>query len=174
MPEIGKIYEANIIDTTMAGAGVARIDGAVVFADKCAAGDECILRITEAKKNYFLASCEQIVTPSRKRTVNRCPYYARCGGCSLRHVSYKYEGEIKEKTIREALEKADVHDYKLNHIVMPSDERYRNKATFHFSKCGEVGYYENGTHNIIPLADTPCAIVPSEFSDIARFCANIL
>lgn len=45
---------------------------------------------------------EKIVKPSADRIEIDCKYFPKCGGCSLRHISYDSELKIKEKFVYDA------------------------------------------------------------------------
>lgn len=81
-----------------------------------------------------------------------CPVYHRCGGCSLRHVTYANQLKHKQEKVNELLS-----DFaKVSPIIgMENPYHYRNKvhATFGRLKNGTYisGVYEEGTHMIVPI-----------------------
>lgn len=86
----------------------------------------------------------------RKKT--DCPVYHRCGGCSLRHVSYGNQLQHKQEKVTELLSEYG----KVEPIIgMEHPYHYRNKvhATFGRLKNGTYisGVYEEGTHKIVPI-----------------------
>lgn len=89
--------------------------------------------------------------PKRKGKVD-CPVYYRCGGCSLRHISYAAQLKRKQETVNELLGGFG----KISPIIgMEHPYHYRNKlhATFGRLRNGTYisGVYEEGTHKIVPI-----------------------
>ncbi|MDO5522170.1 MAG: 23S rRNA (uracil(1939)-C(5))-methyltransferase RlmD, partial [bacterium] len=89
---------------------------------------------------------------SEKRSSVDCPVYNRCGGCSLRHVSYKDQLAHKQDKVNQLLCN---YGYVSDIIGMENPYHYRNKvhATFGRLKNGTYisGVYEEGTHFIVPI-----------------------
>ncbi len=87
-----------------------------------------------------------------RRSKVDCPVYHRCGGCSLRHVSYEKQLKRKQQTVTEL-----IGDYvTVSPIIgMQKPYHYRNKihATFGRLRNGTYisGVYEEGTHRIVPI-----------------------
>ena len=89
---------------------------------------------------------------AKRRSKVDCPVYHRCGGCSLRHISY--EQQLKRK--QENVSKLVGHFGKVSPIIgMVYPYYYRNKvhATFGRLRNGTYisGVYEEGTHRIVPI-----------------------
>ena len=62
------------------GAGVARLDGMVVFVKGGIRGERCAVRIDKVGRSAVWGHAEQILEPSPARTGPGCPYYGICGG----------------------------------------------------------------------------------------------
>ena len=88
----------------------------------------------------------------KKKSNVDCPVYHRCGGCSLRHVSYKDQLAHKQDKVNQLLCN---YGYVYDIIGMEHPYHYRNKvhATFGRLKNGTYisGVYEEGTHFIVPI-----------------------
>ena len=91
----GTVVELTITDMTDDGKGIGHIDGLTVFVDGSIPGDTVRGKIVQDKKRYAVAELEEILTPSPNREEAVCPYFSRCGGCSLQ--SMKYEAQIAMK-----------------------------------------------------------------------------
>ena len=151
-------------DVNSRGQGVARVDGKVVFVPFSAAGDVLDIAIKKEHKNFSEGEVHSLVSPSCDRIAPDCPLFGRCGGCSLRHVTYEAEGRIKKATVMGALRK-----FGLGGVT----DRYRNKATLKIGDNGIYGYYEKSTNTIVPLGENGCALLPEEFCEIARDAAAV-
>jgi len=64
MISVGYEYTGRMADSTILGAGVAKIDGLAVFVNGAAAEDVCRFKITEVKKNFAFAELVEIIEDS--------------------------------------------------------------------------------------------------------------
>ena len=164
--EKGDIIRAKITDTNENGVGIAKHGGVVVFVPSLAAGDDSDIRITEMRKNYAIGETVQIYESSEHRIAPVCSSCGECGGCSLAHVSYEYENEIKRNTVISALRRAGLPYGNVSETVSaPTRTAYRNKVTVHFDKKTSVlGLYSEETHDA--AAFRGCALCPDGFNEI--------
>lgn len=63
------------------GAGIARVDGKVLFVAGAIEGDTAAVRITADKKTFAKAELVELITPSPYRRPSPCAVSASCGGC---------------------------------------------------------------------------------------------
>ena len=82
-----------------------RADGVVTFIPGLVPGDVAEVEITDVKKNLARAKISEIIEPSPVRTEPVCEYADRCGGCTLQHMTYESQLQLKEKQLRDKLEK---------------------------------------------------------------------
>ncbi|MEG1043886.1 MAG: 23S rRNA (uracil(1939)-C(5))-methyltransferase RlmD [Oscillospiraceae bacterium] len=162
------IVELEIIDINHDCAGVAKYDGMAIFVPNTAIGDKIEAQILKVNKTYAYAKLNNIIMPSTTRTENDCPMYSKCGGCSLRHISYDEELRIKKNWIYENMKR--IGGVELENLeIIPSEEicHYRNKAQYPVAMSnGEIisGFYANRSHRIIDCKS--CKLQPDFFSDI--------
>lgn len=87
-----------------------------------------------------------------KKHKTDCPAYNKCGGCSLRHVSYKDQLVHKQDKVNQLLCN---YGYVSDIIGMEHPYHYRNKVNATFGRFPNgtyiSGVYEEGTHNIVPI-----------------------
>lgn len=148
------------------GAGVARIDGCVVFVDGAVEGDVCEIRITERKKNYALAEIAALQKPSPFRREPDCPVYGVCGGCSLRHISFEAENRCKRQTLLNAFRRCGLEGIPVSDTLYGRPTQYRNKAVFHYAD-GKFGYYSEKTNRLTDVL--PCALLPERLNAVAQW-----
>lgn len=160
------IIALEITDISSSGDGVGRADGFAVFVPDTAVGDTVRALILKVKKSYAFAKAIEIINKSPDRIDSECPYSKQCGGCSLRHISYKSELAFKEKTVRENIKRISGIDMEPEPITSLNDVRYRNKASYPIAQDGTVGFYARNSHRIIPVTD--CLLEPEEFSEICK------
>lgn len=145
------------------GRGIAYLYDKVVFVPKTVVGDIVNIEIVNDKKKYSIAKVLEIITPSKLRIKEKCPFYQRCGGCSMQNVEYRIELDYKLQKINNLLKKNKI-DYTVKDIIK-SDKRfnYRNKVSLKIEN-GIVGYYERETHNIVEIDS--CNLVNTYINDL--------
>ena len=165
--EKNEIYNILIEDMTEDGSGIGHVNGMAVFVKDTAPGDEAEIKIIKAKKNYAFGRLERIIKPSEFRVEPVCPVNRPCGGCSLQHISYEQELELKKKRVLNCLERIGGIEnpqkylegvYGMNDPDIPSGcYRYRNKMQFPVGKDKNgktiTGFYAGRTLSLIPVDD---------------------
>ena len=95
-----------------------------------------------------------------------CPLYGLCGGCSLQHMSYDAQLDVKKSILIEALSRENSLDAAQEAVlkgctVVPSSPwEYRNRVSFHTIKANKgpkAGFMERKSGKIIPVSDCPVA-----------------
>ncbi|MCD8143840.1 MAG: 23S rRNA (uracil(1939)-C(5))-methyltransferase RlmD [Oscillospiraceae bacterium] len=137
------------------GSGVARLDGLVVFVKGALVGETCMVRLETVHKNAAWGHMEKLLEPSPARVEPDCPYYPRCGGCQLRHMTYAEELQMKRQKVQDALTRIGGQTVTVETIHGAQEpERYRNKAQFPVEpgeNGGKVGFFRAGSHQVIPV-----------------------
>ena len=168
------IIPLTIESITNEGNGIGHADGIAVFVPMTAAGDVLQVRIVKVQKSYCYGIIEEVLTPSPDRIEPDCPCYKRCGGCSLRHITYEAELQAKTGWVRDAMHRIGGFSMEpLPILPSPSHDRYRNKAQFPFGQAEEgcfTGFFALRSHAVIPCED--CKLQPKEFSEIAAWVCH--
>ena len=158
------------------GSGVAHsADGEAVFVPNTAPGDEARIKIVKDCGRYAFGILDQLLTPSPDRVEVDCPAAGPCGGCSLRHLSYKAELQTKHENVTDAFRRIGGLDVPvLPTVPSPEVDRYRNKVQFPVGrdKNGQpcIGFYAGRTHRIVPCPD--CKLQPGVLNEIGNaLCA---
>lgn len=89
----------DITDLSYEGKGIARKDNLVYFVDNALDNETVQAQVIENKSRYARAKAIKIITPSADRVVSECAAYPKCGGCSLRHMSYERQLKLKKDTV---------------------------------------------------------------------------
>ena len=160
------------------GNGVCRIDGKVCFVPFSCPGDEVSLRITAQKKSYSTASIDEIITPSKTRTVPQCSIFGSCGGCHWQHISYPAQIEHKRNILAETLWRgARVPADLIGEVVAASSQYgYRSRLQFKVSVQNGVpciGFYRQGSHQVEDAAEG-CPIAAPAINQVLNGCRDIL
>ena len=171
------VIQLEIQSVTNEGSGVGRHEGMAVFVPMTAAGELVQVKIVKVLKNYCYGIVEQVLCPSEQRLVPDCPVFRRCGGCSLRHLSYQEELRCKGEWVRDVLQRIGGLSLTVPPVLpSPLEQGYRNKAQYPFglSPDGKAycGFYASRSHTIIPAEG--CLLQPPFFEKICRaVCAYI-
>jgi 23S rRNA (uracil1939-C5)-methyltransferase len=114
------------------GEGVGRLDdGRVVFVHRTAPGDRVKVRFLEAKKRWARAEVVQWHERGPDVRTAPCPYYDRCGGCTLEHLAYDAQLRAKGRIVSETLRRIGGVDTGEPEVVAsPAEFRYRNRVSF--------------------------------------------
>jgi 23S rRNA (uracil1939-C5)-methyltransferase len=174
MLQKNQIVRLAITDLTHEGNGVGHVDGLAVFVPRTTPGDEADVKIVQVRGSYAYGIVEKLVTPSTHRVENDCPVFSRCGGCTLRHLSYEAELAAKEEWVKSNLRRIGKIELNWDHILpSPQISRYRNKAQYPIRMVdGRVraGFFAPRSHRLIPVED--CKLQPLYFSKICgEVCA---
>ena len=137
--------QVKIIDYDHKGRGIARINKKVIFVPKVKVGEELEIEIVKDKKNYGIG---KRVEPIK---VKYCPYYDKCGGCNIGHLSYMEQLEFKKQMVKNIFSKYTKYSLDDLEILKSKEYNYRNKVTFHI-KGDKLGYYEEETNDLIPIS----------------------
>ena len=154
-------YTVTVEGYSGEGAGVARIDGFVVFVSGALHGEVCRVLILKVLKSAAFAKVLEVLAPSPHRIAPDCPYFPRCGGCTYRHMSYEEELRLKKQRVQDNLSRIGGSDVTVEEILGAQDTlRYRNKAQYPVSTDGAVGFYRARTHEVIECEQ--CLLVKPE------------
>ena len=125
----------NIIDDNHLGNGIAKKDDFTIFVPRTVKGDIVDVEVTSVNKQIVNAKA------INNKVKTRCPYYNRCGGCHLLHISYDREKELKKEYIKK------LFGFDCD-IISFDREHYRNKVTLHVSN-NNIGFYEEKSNSLV-------------------------
>ena len=143
------------------GSGIARTsEGLVVFLPGALPGEKVEARITLKKREYAIASVENILVPHSRRAIPFCPHYGICGGCQLQHAEYSLQCDLKKNMVEDAFTRIYKKPFPPISSCIPSPEEraYRNKASLPIKKQSAQiipGFYRRRSHDIIPVKHCP-------------------
>ena len=153
-PREGQLCRLVIDGYASDGAGVARLDGMVVFVQGGIRGEACDVRLTHVGRSALWGRVEEVVNPSPARIFPRCLHYTKCGGCQFRHMNYAEELEAKRIRVEDALRRLGGAEIHVSAILGAEQvDRYRNKAQFPVAKGPRVGFYRPRSHDVIDVDD---------------------
>src|SRR6478609_5976277 len=142
-PSRGDELDLRIDSLAYGGAGVARLDGYVVFVRDAIPGDRVRAVVTKRKRAYAEARTVEVLEPSPERI----PAVADHPGAPWQVLPYERQLEVKAEQVADALHRiGHLEGFALEPIV-PAVERwrYRNKLEYSFG-TGDDGALVCGFH----------------------------
>src|SRR4051794_6038928 len=167
-PKRGDELELSVDSLAHGGAGVARLDGYVVFVQGAVPGDRVRAVVGKSKRGYAEARTVELIEPSAARIEPRAPH----PGAPWQVLPYERQLEEKERQVREALERLGHFESPPVESIVPAVEqwRYRNKLEYSFGhdESGQLvlGFHRPGRWNDID--DVTSDILASERIDTLR------
>ncbi len=171
-PKPGTSLELTVDDFAFGGAGIARVEGYVVFVRGAIPGDRVIARVTRSKRDYAEAVLVDVLDPSPDRTAPTAPHPGAPWGV----LPYELQLAEKERQVREALVRYGGFDEPPVAPIVPAAEtwRYRNKLEYSFGEAetGELvlGFHKQGRWN--DIEDVTEDVLASEEIDNVRNAAR--
>jgi 23S rRNA (uracil1939-C5)-methyltransferase len=154
-PRRGDTIELSIDDLAFGGEGVGRADGYVLFVRGGLPGDRLRVRVVEPRARFGRAVIEDVLAASPERVPAPCPYFGRCGGCRLQHLSYAAQLVFKEKQVRDCLQRLGGQDAFEVRPILPAPEPYGYRNKMEFTIVGDaagapiVGLHEAERYDVV-------------------------
>ena len=166
-------FIVEIEKLTNLGAGIAKVDGYVIFVENSCQKDKLKVQITKVNKNYATGKIIEIIEPSEYRISPFCQMQKVCGACQLQYINYDYQLELKKQITKETIKSISGLDIPiLDTIPSPEIKNYRRKIQYPISQTknsGRIlaGYYKPKTHDIVNIKY--CPIQPEICDKIIEF-----
>jgi 23S rRNA (uracil1939-C5)-methyltransferase len=113
------------------GEGIGYIDRIPTFVPSVLPQETAEIDIVKRYERYNVGEVKEIIEKSPRRISPPCPVQHRCGGCAMMHVDQKYQIELKEMLLKEALLKySGKFDFDVIQpmVVNPVPTSYRNQC----------------------------------------------
>jgi 23S rRNA (uracil1939-C5)-methyltransferase len=142
-PRPGDELELSVDSFAHGGAGVARLDGYVVFVQGTVPGDRVRARVEKSKRGYAEARAVEVLEPSAERIEPRAAH----PGAPWQVLPYERQLAEKETQVRDALTRLGGFDAPPVEPIVAAESqwRYRNKLEYSFG-TGEAGELVLGFH----------------------------
>jgi len=143
-PERGQELELSVDTLAYGGAGVARLEGYVVFVSGAVPGDRVRAVVTKRKRAYAEARTVEVLAPSPDRIDPLAPEHP---GVPWQVLPYERQLEVKAEQVDDALRRIGHLDGYALEPITPAAEpwRYRNKLEYSWGR-GEDGTLVCGFH----------------------------
>lgn len=144
------------------GEGIGFYKRQVVFVNNALPGEIVEVKIVEANDKYVKGEITKFKKKSNERIEAKCPYFGKCGGCQLQHLTYKAQLKEKKNIVMEAFDRYyDGNVSKINFldtIGMEEPWGYRNKSSLPTRHDGEkvvVGMYAINSNKLVYINNCP-------------------
>lgn len=157
----GAEVTGTISKIAFGGQGILRTDdNFVIFVPYTAPQDTIVCRLKKVKKSYAEGDAVKILAKSPFRTVPKCPYFGRCGGCQLQHISYPEQLEAKKEAIHDALRKFAGCKAEYPITIHASEKQWHYRRHIHLTLKAEpkgysAGYIADDHHTFLPIELCP-------------------
>lgn len=169
----GDLIELDITGIAHGGVFVGRHEGRVVFVPDTLPGEHVRARLTDTrKKAFWRADAIEVLdaAPQRRPHVWRSAAIdvdpaERGGGAEFGHIEPSHQRALKERVIREAVERVGRLELPVDvrpagdaeHPESADGARWRTRVSLHVDDAGRVGAYAARTHHVVETPDLPLA-----------------
>lgn len=165
-------YTAIVDGLTSEGNGIVRIDGMAVFVPYVLLGETVEIQIVKVKRRFAYGKLLNIKEASPYRQTSPCPFFSRCGGCHLHHMTYEEELRFKTDKVEQALHRLGGISVPVHPTVGSENiSSYRNKLQIPVREDREgnpvIGFFQARSHRLISV--DACGIQKQESMEIAGF-----
>ena len=170
--------EAAVVDLTHDGRGVADVDGERVFVTGALPAERVLLAPQRRRRRYREAELLRVVEPAEARAEPPCPYFGRCGGCALQHLTYEGQVAFKQEVVAQAFARiAHVEPEEWLPPVTGPTLNYRRRARLgvkYVAPKGRVlvGFRERSAPYITDMQACPVLVPP--FADLLGELAALI
>lgn len=146
-----KIEIAKIISN---GCGIGWAEGKTFFVPFTAPAETVKVKKFEKEKGHFRATDFEIITPSDSRRKPLCSHYMRCGGCSLQHMNYPLQMNIKKEIFHELLKQNGLLTYVEPLFISVGETNLRTRAKV-FTENGAPAFRAYHSNELIKFSNCP-------------------
>ncbi|NND75626.1 MAG: class I SAM-dependent RNA methyltransferase, partial [Ilumatobacter sp.] len=146
------------------------VDGRVVFVRGALPGEEVVVDVESAKKDFARGVVADVLDPSPDRVEPQC-YHRRagCGGCGWMHLDHDAQLEAKTEIVRESLRRIgridpDVVDGVVDMGGAVHPFRYRTTIRVVGGDDGGLGFREDRSHDVVPV--NSCDVADPSLSNL--------
>lgn len=143
-------FEILIEDMDVDGNGIGHADGMAVFVHGAVLGERLKAKAIKVKKNYAVAIIDEFIEKSPHRRTPPCNIFKQCGGCSIMHMDYASQLDLKHKRVKGCIKRLAKQDIEVSYPLPTMTElNYRNKASFPVKQENgliKMGFYKKRSH----------------------------
>lgn len=158
--KIGQSLKIQVKRLGINGEGIGYYRRTIIFIPGALPKEEIQVKVTKTEERYLEGQLVKIIKESPDRITPPCPFYDRCGGCQLQHLSYPAQLDFKKDLLAQSLAKFKPQGWQ-NYRLLPTlgmedPWRYRNKAQFQMgynekTQKAVAGLYERNSHQLVAI-----------------------
>ncbi|MFG6279345.1 TRAM domain-containing protein [Microbacterium sp. 5K110] len=166
----GDLIDLDITGVAHGGIFVGRHEGRVVFVPDTLPGERVRVRLTDTrKKAFWRAETLEVLEAAPERrphvwasaSIDRAPE-ERAGGAEFGHIALAHQRALKERVIRESLERVGRLELPVEVRAAGADETpdgtgWRTRVSLHVDEAGRVGPFAPRSHRVVETPDLPLA-----------------
>ncbi|MBT9608390.1 TRAM domain-containing protein [Microbacterium sp.] len=166
----GDLIDLDITGVAHGGIFVGRHEGRVVFVPDTLPGERVRVRLTDTrKKAFWRAEALEVLEAAPERrphvwasaSIDRAPE-ERAGGAEFGHIALAHQRALKERVIRESLERVGRLELPVEVRTAGADETpdgtgWRTRVSLHVDDAGRVGPFAPRSHRVVETPDLPLA-----------------
>ena len=143
------------------GYGIGFAQNLTIFVPLVAPGDRVIVELDRIKGKIAFGRAVEIIRASAQRTIPRCPYFGRCGGCDFQHLEYDAQLAAKIGIIKDSLRRIAKIDWtnEIKIFAAPEQYNYRTRAQWK-RRDHKLGYFERDSHRVCDVEVCPILSEP--------------
>jgi 23S rRNA (uracil1939-C5)-methyltransferase len=157
------------------GSGLAHVENMACFIDAVIPGEKVLVKIDTVRTQYINASLSTIYEASAQRVEPHCALFKTCGGCHWQHIDYPGQLHWKKSIVKECLARiGGLGDIPVLDVrPSPSVWHYRSRASLKISasRAPELGFFQRGTHRVIPV--TSCPLLAPALNQAIAYCNKL-
>ena len=169
----GEIYKGIVDAIDFPNKGILWIDGEKVIVKNVLPGQEIRFAVNKKQKGRIEGRLLEVLKKSPlEKTEGVCPHFGSCGGCLYQSLPYEEQLRLKERQVKELVDRV-CGDWGFEGMKgSPVSDAYRNKMEFSFGDEYKDGPLALGMHRRGSFYDIvtteQCQIVHSDFCRILR------
>ena len=169
----GEIYKGSVDAIDFPNKGILWIDGEKVIVKNVLPGQEIRFAVNKKQKGRIEGRLLEVLKKSPlEKTEGVCPHFGSCGGCLYQSLPYEEQLRLKERQVKELVDRV-CGDWGFEGMKgSPVSDAYRNKMEFSFGDEYKDGPLALGMHRRGSFYDIvtteQCQIVHSDFCRILR------
>jgi 23S rRNA (uracil1939-C5)-methyltransferase len=152
IPSHDSFSEVTVSSLGGLGDGLASLNGKPLFIEKAAAGDRLKIRIIHESKEALRGEIVEVLEAGPDRIAPPCPYFSRCGGCGLQHITEISYQAGKRRVLAQALAHAGFPDTKAELTFLPAATRRRVEFKITPTSNGfSFAYYASRSRDVVAV-----------------------
>ncbi|MGD8415671.1 MAG: 23S rRNA (uracil(1939)-C(5))-methyltransferase RlmD [Pseudomonadales bacterium] len=156
------------------GHGMAQTHSRTLRIRNALPGEAIVARMLGRRGGEWRGEAVTIAGTSPERVSPACPYFPRCGGCAMQHVSYEAQLKLKKETLLDALAAHRVSVERVMPVTTGPRFHYRSRARLGVRRVGSrvlVGFREGFSSRVARMSacailSEPLARLPGALGDL--------